>query len=140
MKYLILTVTLFFLTASCKNKTEQSDTTKEPTQMQRVMAVHDEVMPKMGEIGNLINNLKEKQDSTNTQAYEKAIEDLQNGHDAMMTWMQDFGERFDYEESMKGKPLTEQKKEWLNEEEEKVKIMRDKVINSIKNAEQLLDN
>jgi len=138
---IILFATTLLLITGCKNKEQNEKVTNEPTQMQRVMKIHDEVMPKMGTIGKLITRLENKPDSIKTTSeYQTAINDLKEAHDYMMTWMIDFGKRFDYEESMKGKALSDQKKIWLNEEEEKVKVMRDKVVNSIKNAELLLDN
>ncbi len=140
MKQLLVITATILLLASCKNKEEKRDTT-ELTQMERVMAVHDEVMPKMGTIGKLVSQLEAKPDSLkSTPPYQTAIKDLKDAHDYMMTWMVDFNKRFDHDEAMKGKELSEQKKIWLNEEEEKVKVMRDKVINSIKNAKALLAN
>ena len=54
--------------------------------------------------------------------------------------MKELGERCDYEEIMKGKELTEQKQQWLNEEEEKVKVLKEKINGSIERAEKLLEN
>ena len=54
--------------------------------------------------------------------------------------MQGFGNRFDSEEILNGKTLSEEKKQWLNEEEEKVKIVKEKINTSITNAEALLGN
>ena len=46
--------------------------------MQEVIAVHDSVMPEMGEIGQLISQLKPLADSTtNDSRYQDAISDLQ---------------------------------------------------------------
>ncbi|MDX1328353.1 MAG: hypothetical protein R3299_11675, partial [Arenibacter sp.] len=59
---------------------------------------------------------------------------------SMMDWMKNFGERFDGDEIMKGKSLTEEKQQWLDEEEVKVKALRDQINTSIKNAEDLLAN
>jgi hypothetical protein len=138
MKSLIIPFLLMLITLTgCKNeKTKIADL---PTKMQQVMAIHDEVMPKMGTIGKLVEELNSKIDTTEQgQKYQKALSDLQDAHSAMMDWMKGFGNRFDSEEILKGKPLSDQKKEWLKEEEEKVKVMRDKVYESIANAEKLL--
>jgi hypothetical protein len=108
--------------------------------MEEVMRIHDEVMPKMGTISNLIADLKPKVDSTEPgKEYLKAIRDLQGAHKSMMNWMQDFGKRFDYEEIMKGKELNAEKKEWLREEEIKVKELREEINTSIANAERVLN-
>ncbi len=135
-RFLTLLVVLIVVLTSCNSGSKHKDT---PTQMEVVMSIHDEVMPKMGIVGKLAKELKVKIDSTeNSEEYEKAMKDLQEAHKAMMDWMKGFGERFNHEEILKGKPLSTQKKIWLNEEEIKVKVMRDKVNNSIKNAEKIL--
>ncbi|TNF70144.1 MAG: hypothetical protein EP302_09365 [Bacteroidetes bacterium] len=111
-----------------------------PTRMEQVMAIHDSVMPEMSTISRLVSRLKPLADSTESgQAYQKAMEDLQEAHTAMMDWMKGFGDRFDHEEIMKGKELSPQKQEWLREEEVKVKAMADKVNGSIVRAKALLD-
>ena len=51
----------------------------------------------------------------------------------MMDWMQSFGSRFDSDEK-----LNEQKQIWLDEEEEKVKALREQINSSIENAEKIL--
>ena len=52
--------------------------------------------------------------------------------------MQGFGSRFDSDEILNGKELTEQKQIWLDEEEEKVKALREQINSSIENAEKIL--
>jgi hypothetical protein len=64
--------------------------------------------------------------------------DLQAAHKSMMDWMKGFGDRFDSEEILKGKALSPEKQLWLDEEEIKVKEMRDQVNSSIEYAEKLL--
>lgn len=109
--------------------------------MEQVMAIHDEVMPKMGKLGKLVGELKSKVDSTEAgQQYETAMKDLQAANESMMNWMMNFGERFDSDEILNGKELTAQKKEWLNEEEEKVKALQQQINSSIAAAEEILGN
>ncbi len=129
-------LSLFILFVSCKSEPKKDEG---PSQMENVMAVHDEVMPKMGTISNLIADLKPKVDSTEVgKEYLKAIRDLQGAHKSMMDWMRDFGERFDYEEIMNGKELNAEKQGWLQEEETKVNELREKINTSIANAERVL--
>lgn len=124
------------LFANCK---EEKKTDDSAVTMESVMAIHDEVMPKMGSIGKLVASLKPMVDSTQTgQAYEKAMNDLQESHKAMMEWMQGFGGRFDSDEIMNGKQLTPEKEEWLKEEAEKMKMVKEQINSSIANAEALL--
>lgn len=133
--FTLLTICVFTI-ISCK---EEKKAPVEPTQMQQVMAVHDEVMPKMGAIGKLIGTLKPMIDSTETgMKYEKAVQDLQNANKSMMDWMQGFGSNFDSDEILDGKKLTPEKQELLNKEEEKVKEVAELINSSITNAEALL--
>ncbi|MDT7828524.1 hypothetical protein RQM65_07605 [Pricia sp. S334] len=135
MKKHILLLTLAFaaIVTSCKEE-------KEATQMKEVIAVHDEVMPKMGQLGQLVGKLKEREnDSTDLgKEYREARIDLQEANQAMMDWMQNFGDRFSPDEIMKGKELSPEKQEWLDEEEEKVKALREQINSSIENAQEVL--
>ncbi|MFK7812633.1 MAG: hypothetical protein AB8B59_09075 [Maribacter sp.] len=132
----IVVALVFILTLGCKAEKKAS---KESNQMEEVMAVHDEVMPKMGKIGRLVADLKKRIDTDKGGAAEKkAMEDLQEAHKTMMDWMKGFGDRFDSDEIMNGKELSKEKKQWLNEEEEKVKVVKEKINTSIANAEALL--
>ena len=132
----ILICTVLFLSFSCK---EEKKAPEGSSQMEEVMAIHDEVMPKMGTIGKLVGDLKAKVDTTEMgQKYEVAMKDLQDANTAMMDWMKNFGDRFNHEEILEGKELTEEKQQWLNEEEEKVKEVKEKINGSIARAEALL--
>ena len=135
-KLLILSVSLFsVLFFSCKDN-EKSQT---QTQMQQVMAVHDEVMPKMSSISKLISQLDAKiQAGDSTETYIKASQDLKDANKAMFDWMKGFSDRFDREEIMNGKALSAEKQKFLDEEEAKVKALRDQMNSSISNAEALL--
>ncbi|MDA8685695.1 hypothetical protein N9L94_01600 [Robiginitalea sp.] len=133
---LIALLSVGLLSLGCKGETPPSESNK----MAEVIAVHDEVMPKMSEIGKLVAQLKPMADSSETGLpYLKAMRDLQDAHAAMMDWMKGFGDRFDYEEVMEGKPLSPEKIALLKDEEVKVKAMRDLVLQSINSAEKILD-
>ncbi|MGX1928401.1 hypothetical protein [Flagellimonas sp. 2504JD4-2] len=136
-KILSIIVTLvLFLSYSCKEKKKIEEG---PSQMEQVMAIHDEVMPKMGKLGRLVGELKPKVDTTEVgQKYSSAMKDLQDANNAMMDWMKNFGDRFDPEEILDGKALTEQKQLWLDEEEVKVKELQQQINSSIAKAEALL--
>lgn len=148
MKKHILIIASFVLALniSCKEEKKAAIDTNETTteaidtsQMKTVMDVHDEVMPKMGKIGNLVAQLRKKIDTDEGGAIEKkAMEDLQDANKSMMEWMQGFGSRFDADEIMNGKELTDEKKQWLNEEEDKVNTVKEKINSSIAAAEALL--
>lgn len=127
---------LFVLVSSlsCRNTGENEG----QSQMQRVMAVHDEVMPEMKTIANLVGELQPKVDSIGKGLeYGRAVKDLQDSHKAMFDWMKGFGERFTHDEILNGAPLSEEKQRWLDEEEEKVKELKEQILGSIERAEEL---
>ena len=137
IKYATLTTLILVIFMSCKEKEKKSESL---TQMKQVMAIHDEVMPKMGTIGKLVGELKPKVDSTETGiAYEMAMKDLQAAHKSMMDWMKGFGDRFTSDEILNGAELTKEKQMWLNEEEKKVIAQKKQINTSIENAEKLLE-
>ena len=132
----ILTIAAFFVFVAC----QETKKTEEPSKMEHVMSIHDEVMPKMGTIGKLVGQLKPMADSLGAESVEaKAMKDLQDANKSMMDWMQGFGDRFDSEEIMNGKALSDEKKEWLKEEEAKVKQVKENINSSIERAEAILD-
>jgi len=137
MKIKIVALFLLLAVASCKKEKKiEKETT---TQMEEVMMIHDEVMPKMGKLSKLVAELKAKVDTTTAgKEYEVAMKDLQEANKSMMDWMMGFGERFDSDEILEGKALSTEKQEWLNEEEEKVKALKEQINSSIKNAEAIL--
>ncbi|MFH6603354.1 hypothetical protein ACEZ3G_07695 [Maribacter algicola] len=107
--------------------------------MKEIIAIHDEVMPKMSRFGKLVSELSSKEDSTEMGLkYREAREDLQTAHKAMMDWMKDFGNKFHYEEIHKGKALSEEKQKLLDAEEKKIKEVADAINSSLEKAENLL--
>lgn len=136
-KYILVLIAIATYTlTSCK---EEKKAAAQPTQMQQVMAIHDEVMPKMGELGKLVSTLKPMIDSTKTgMQYEKAMIDLQNANKSMMDWMQGFGSKFDSDEILNGKELSAEKQNLLNTEETQIKEVANKINTSIANAEAML--
>ena len=136
MKYSVAFLSLLFTIVSCKTDTKRVES---PSKMKEVMAVHDEVMPKMSTISKLVAQLKPLADSTETgKEYLSAMRELQAAHKSMMDWMQGFGARFDSDEILNGKELTAEKKKWLLEEEIKVNQLREDINGSIARAEDLL--
>lgn len=135
-KITLLVVVGFLFITSCREEKRN----EEASQMEQVMAIHNEVMPKMGQLGKLVGQLKPMADSLGVDSPQaKAMRDLQDANKAMMDWMQSFGDRFDHSEVMEGKELSEEKKLWLNEEEIKMKELKEKINSSIANAEALLE-
>jgi hypothetical protein len=136
-KLFLVVVLAIVLFQACK---EDKKVEEKPNKMELVLEIHDEVMPKMGTIGQLIAQLKPMADSTQTAtAYENAIRDLEDSNKSMMEWMNGFGNKFDSDEILNNKELSPEKIKWLDEEEIKVKELRTKINTSIQQAEQLLN-
>lgn len=137
MKIKVILLLVLVCISSCRQGKKGSEA---PTQMEEVMMIHDEVMPKMGKLSKLVSELKEKIDTTATgKEYAAAMKDLKDSNKSMMDWMMGFGDRFNSDEILEGKELSPEKKEWLNEEEEKVKALKEQINSSIEKAEALLD-
>jgi hypothetical protein len=106
-------ISLFFFAAlvalSCKPKaaeteteTVEVETTTEaevPAELQayedQIMKIHDEVMPKMGDINRLRNELKSIKDKSGTTpmpGLDDAIQALDKAEEWMMTWMKNYSE------------------------------------------------
>jgi len=136
-KYLFAIIVAGIIPSSCKEE-KRADT----SQMKKVMAIHDEVMPKMSTIGSLVGKLSELENDSTAMGkeYEEARIELQDAHKSMMDWMKGFGDRFDSDEILNGKELTEQKQKWLNEEELKVIALKTQINESIEKARELMDH
>jgi hypothetical protein len=133
--FTLLTIVGLISVTSCK----ESKKAEETSRMEQVMDIHNEVMPKMGTLGKLVGQLKPMADSLGAESIEaKAMKDLQQANKSMMDWMQGFGNRFDPEEIMNGKELSKEKEQWLKEEEEKVKKVKEDINSSIQRAEEIL--
>lgn len=136
MKHSILIFAVLLFSISCKETKKAPEGT---SQMERVIAIHDDVMPKMKTVGKLIDALETKADSPEKeQSYEAAIQDLKSANTAMMEWMENFGDQFGTLEILNRKTLTAQKQALLDEEEVKVKALREQIHTSIAKAEALL--
>lgn len=105
--------------------------------MKNVMAVHDEVMPKMGEINTLIGQLEAKADTTELgQKFADAKKELETASTGMMDWMQGFGEKFEVGENVTDSLL--QKLEMLKTEQESIQKVKEQINSSIEKAKALL--
>ncbi|PQJ16412.1 hypothetical protein [Aureicoccus marinus] len=142
--FLVLTLAFVFCKDDNKQKegSQQEQVDDSSAQMKEVMAIHDEVMPKMSELNAMIVKLEAEVDSTTVRGQEAAaiVLELQDAYKSMMTWMKDFSQGFTTEEIMDGSELNEEKKQLLNQEEEKVRIVRDKINGSLEKAKSFLDS
>ncbi|HMQ01198.1 MAG TPA: hypothetical protein PKC24_15565 [Cyclobacteriaceae bacterium] len=143
----ILMVSSLLIAFSCGEKKQSNpEKTLEETQAetrdqlyQDVMDVHDEVMPRMGEINRLKRELEEKlsgllagDQSQNAALIEKIsqkIKDLEAAGNGMMVWMRQFDvlpDSLGHAKVMEG----------LEAEMVKIKKVKDDMLNAISNAKE----
>ena len=125
MKKIIITISLFTLTACQKNAED-----KQKVMISEVMAVHDKVMPKMDDIMSLKNSLdsviKVSPDSAKAKKLYSALDIADN---QMMDWMENYDS-----ESVKGKSEEEISKYFADQKTKitEVKVLTDKSIEEAK--------
>lgn len=106
-------------------------------EMESVVAVHDELMPKMTTISRLQEQLSESlPDSIRSEQQQAVIDELEAANNAMMNWMQDFGTAFDFEEINKGKPLTAAKQDSLKKYVLSVAALKTQMLKAIENGQE----
>jgi len=131
---LFLMITVFAVSCGDKKKEAKDEL------YDKVMAVHDEIMPKMGDIMKFKKQLQEKidalskadqVDSTKISELEQAIADLDHSHEEMMGWMRQFDNDF---EGM----VNEDIMTYLNKQMDKIKKVGEVTNAALKNAQQKL--
>lgn len=103
------------------------------------MKVHDEIMPKMGELMELKAALMTDENATEAIEISEASENLQVAYDAMMTWMQDYSEKFPYgEPTPKTKEALNEKLPILEQELKEILQLKEGTMLAIEKARELL--
>ncbi|MFI2741584.1 hypothetical protein ACG2LH_02485 [Zhouia sp. PK063] len=139
--FIIIAVAAISSLVSCDKKPSK-DAQEFNTLFKEVIEVHDEVMPKMEEMGKLSKELAAKIDTTTTDGvYQKALDSLTHANKEMMMWMKDFSDKFPYaKDRLKGKTEDEIKESVaaLKEEKKEVDAVKNHVNGSIENAKTVL--
>lgn len=115
--------------ASEANKEVSSEAEKEHILYKEVMAIHDEVMPLMGELMAMNKKIKNK-DSSSQKATELVVY-LEEANESMMDWMRKFNPNIDnmtHEETMN----------YLEEEKKKIVEVREKMLSAQNKASAFL--
>ncbi|WP_194851672.1 hypothetical protein [Nonlabens antarcticus] len=105
MKYTLCLLAVLFLVSSCKNEeSNQIDNLSADFDQltEQTIEVHDEVMPKMGDLMELSTQIDERskvEDISDEKRQELLFikSDLDAAHTAMMDWMKDYSTAFPYE-------------------------------------------
>ena len=135
-----LSTTLLFVACGGKQGEDAGSATKEWSALQdEVMAIHDEVMPKMGAINKLSRELKTYLEEHPDLAEEKKaqiaqkIEALGEADEAMMSWMSDYGDLTRQFEAMEPVAIMEA----LQKEKGNISKVRDAMLSSIEEGTKL---
>lgn len=122
MKRILIFLCLISLISSCREKS---------TLEQEVIAVHDEVMPKLGELNKDRRNLQDILKSTTDENVKtellNAITALEKADDGMMEWMSDW--------KVPSDPVEQQS--YLEKEMSRIAKVKTDMIESMKNAKLL---
>ncbi len=138
--YIFLAIIGLVLNSSCNQLSPEEK--EYDALMQKIIDVHDEVMPKMGEMSSLIKNLESKIDTSSVgQLHAKAQNDLKGSYDFMMDWMSDFSAKFPHNEKITSddKEKFTTKMKLLKEEELEVNKLKKEINASIDQAKKLLE-
>ena len=138
-KFLIISALFFNFFSACQTKTGGEEEGQQEL-YDEVMAVHDEVMPKMQDIMNLKEQIRGKierlSQQTGTEAeveqLDQMINRLDEADEAMMNWMRNF--KRDYEGMSEEEVIN-----YLEEEKEKITEVRQEMLNTIEEAQGVLE-
>ncbi len=125
MKKLIILLMFSFTIVACKDANKEL--------YNRVMDVHDEVMPKMEDIYRLKKDLQDNISSSpdmvseRKQELERVISNLDSASNAMMDWMHKFSPLADTVDR-------QQAKEYLESEMERIKEVKEQMVKAIELA------
>lgn len=131
---------MLVILGGCQQKSGESGTNASPEGgnqklYEEVMAVHDDVMPKMDDIYKLKRKLKEELSSNNLDAdrrkvIEDAIKNLDIASEGMMEWMRNFNPLPDSAGQDKAR-------DYLLAEKDKIQRVKDDMLKSIETAQAL---
>lgn len=141
----------FLQFTACTSNTESSQTQEEKATVDNdlaaqealfdeVMVIHDEIMPKMGEINKLRKELRKKLDEGTTpeqaKSYEAAIANLEKAENGMWDWMHALRPLGPLRDSLDHKGVIAH----LNAEKQEITQVKEEMKNSIEEGKKLLGN
>jgi len=138
-KTFFLFLTVIFIISGCNNSTGDQDCTSDECLKKqaydKVIAVHDEVMPKMSYISELKGKIEERMNTTDDSlviaSWQKLMVNLDVADETMWVWMRQFNS--DLEEVALDEALA-----YLKEEQEKIDEVARKINEAITAAEENL--
>lgn len=141
MNYLLKVMLVLVLVGSvaCKNQSTVAESTpSEEEQLEKkrwdeVMVIHDDVMPKMGDIAKAQKKLRALSVEPVDSVILQQLAELETAEEAMWAWMHELKPAPEREAMAHSDYL-----KYLDEEEEKISEVRDMMLTSISNAESLI--
>jgi len=134
MKRVVSLFVIVLFVFSCAKKEDKFETLKT-----EVFAIHDEVMPKMGELMSLKKKVLDKvEGSENPDELRDIALSLEKAQTGMMKWMNDWGTNST--PHVNNESTEEAKLTFINAEIEKVKKVREEINSSIAEAKKALNN
>jgi len=139
-KLKIMAIAICLCAISCAEDTSKKKAEYEEL-FHQVLNVHDEVMPRIGDIPQLKSELKKIADtSSNSKIYREAEDQLVESDSLMMDWMHRFSDEFvrtrPSVKKMNNQELEQQIKA-LQTELQEVRVMQDEIMESLTNARKL---
>jgi hypothetical protein len=120
---------------SCGDGKKENDRDEVAEKKEEVIAIHDEVMPKMGQLKSYQNQLGTKADGLEAQAAEplrQAARKCDEAYEGMFVWMRQF------DAALAGMS-EEEALAYLEEQREKVMVVNEDIKNALREAEMLLE-
>jgi hypothetical protein len=133
MKYLSI-IALLALMVGCSSPEKKSEI-EAPSLKDRVMDVHDEVMPKMGDLRKTQKDLLAMIDSSATDSlltakYTELAREIETANESMMAWMRNFDPNYE------GTP--EEVEKYLQEQLEKIETVKSDMLKSLDEGKKAL--
>lgn len=135
------------LNVGCQQKKDSSAEAGEPVDSdeigllkKEVMAIHDEVMPKMNDMYKLKSSLKEKLSDSAAAPTAKtdmasAVNKLDSAHNGMMRWMRQYHMQADSVDS--SEMTQEERRAFYEQEMERIRRVREDMLDAIEKAQKL---
>ena len=144
IKNVSLAVAVAILVVSCGGSPSEQNQQENPTALEEqrweeLMAVHDEVMPKMSEINRLSRSLreyKENQEAIDPQVEQRidaALEDLSTAEEKMWDWMNNLKQL----DGLREQQSHEEVMDYLKEEKDAIHQVRNDMLGAIEEAQKI---
>lgn len=134
MKNLTLIVAIAF-TFACSAPTKKESASDQPSMKEQVMAVHDEVMPKMGDLMKarkaLLAKLETTTDSTEVAKLKQLAAEIEAANEGMMVWMRNFDPNFSGTEA--------ETEAYLNDQLKSVEKVKSDMLNALAAGQMVLE-